>query len=118
MERFISIFENSSPKGSFREHKINYEILQLWADSRYLQSGPLKLWNLWSRYTREASHRCTQKLFGKRAVLMSASLGTETGIRHPKGGFSGRSDPTETLYRAIFRISSSPASLESNQNFS
>ena len=42
MELFISIFENSSPKGSFRQNKINYEILQLSADSRYLQSGPLK----------------------------------------------------------------------------
>ena len=41
MELFISIFENSSPKGSFRSNKINYEILQLSADSRYLQSGPL-----------------------------------------------------------------------------
>ena len=40
MELFISIFENSSPKGSFRSNKINYEILQLSADSRYLQSGP------------------------------------------------------------------------------
>ena len=42
MELFISIFENSSPKGSFRQNEINYEILQLQADSRYLQSGPLK----------------------------------------------------------------------------
>ena len=42
MELFISIFENSLPKGSFRQNKINYEILQLSADSRYLQSGPLK----------------------------------------------------------------------------
>ena len=42
MELFISIFENSSPKGSFRQNKINYEILQLSADSRQLQSGPLK----------------------------------------------------------------------------
>ena len=42
MELFISIFENSSPKGSFRYNKINYEILQLSADSRQLQSGPLK----------------------------------------------------------------------------
>ena len=42
MELLISIFENSSAKGSFRSNKINYEILQLSADSRYLQSGPLK----------------------------------------------------------------------------
>ena len=42
MELFISIFENSSPKGSFRQNKINYEILQLSEDSRYLRSGPLK----------------------------------------------------------------------------
>ena len=42
VELFISIFENSSPKGSFRQNKINYEILQLSADSRYLQSEPLK----------------------------------------------------------------------------
>ena len=42
MELFISIFENSSAKGSFRSNKISYEILQLSADSRYLQSGPLK----------------------------------------------------------------------------
>ena len=43
MELLISIFENSSAKGSFRSNKISYEILQLSADSRYLQSGPLKL---------------------------------------------------------------------------
>ena len=42
MELLISIFENSSAKGSFRSNKINYEILQLSTDSRYLQSGPLK----------------------------------------------------------------------------
>ena len=42
MELLISIFENSSAKGSFRWNKISYEILQLSADSRYLQSGPLK----------------------------------------------------------------------------
>ena len=42
MELFISIFENSLPKGSFRQNKISYEILQLSADSRQLQSGPLK----------------------------------------------------------------------------
>ena len=41
MELFISIFENSSPKGSVSSNKINYEILQLSADSRYLQSGSL-----------------------------------------------------------------------------
>ena len=41
MELFISNFENSSPKGSFRYNKINYEFLQLSADSRYLQPGPL-----------------------------------------------------------------------------
>ena len=45
MELFISIFENSSAKGSFRSNKINYEILQLSADSRYLQSGPLKIFS-------------------------------------------------------------------------
>ena len=39
MELFISIFENSSAKGSFRSNKINYEILQLSADSRYLPSS-------------------------------------------------------------------------------
>ena len=39
MELFISIFENSSPRGSLRWNKINYEILQLSAD---LQPGPLK----------------------------------------------------------------------------
>ena len=43
MDLFISIFENSSPKGSFRYNKINYEILQLSAESRYLQSGPLRI---------------------------------------------------------------------------
>ena len=42
MELFISIFENRSPKGSFGQNKINYEILQMSADSRYLHSGPLK----------------------------------------------------------------------------
>ena len=42
MELFVSIFKNSLPKGSFRQNKINYEILQLSTDSRYLQSGPLK----------------------------------------------------------------------------
>ena len=42
MELFHFIFQNSSPKGSFRWSKINYEILQLSAHSRYLQSGPLK----------------------------------------------------------------------------
>jgi len=41
MELFISILENSSPKVSFGKNKTNYEILQLSADSRYLQSGPL-----------------------------------------------------------------------------
>ena len=41
MELFISIFEKSSPKGSVSSNKINYEILQLSADSRYLQSGSL-----------------------------------------------------------------------------
>ena len=43
MELFISIFENSSPKGSLRQNQINHEILQVSADSRYLQSGPLKM---------------------------------------------------------------------------
>ena len=43
MEVLISIFENTSAKGSFRSNKINYEISQLSADSRYLQSGPLKI---------------------------------------------------------------------------
>ena len=42
MELFIFIFQNNSPKGSFGWNKINYEILQLSAHSRYLQSGPLK----------------------------------------------------------------------------
>ena len=42
MELLISIFENSSAKGSYGSNKISYEILQLSADSRYLQSGPLK----------------------------------------------------------------------------
>ena len=32
------IFENTSPKGSFWQNKINYDILQLSADSRYLWS--------------------------------------------------------------------------------
>ena len=41
MELFISILKNSSAKGSFRSSKINYEILQLSADSRYLQSGKI-----------------------------------------------------------------------------
>ena len=41
MELLISIFENSSAKGSLRSNKISYKILQLSADSRYLQSGPL-----------------------------------------------------------------------------
>ena len=41
MELLISIFENSSAKGSFRSNKISYEILQLSAGSRYLQSGAL-----------------------------------------------------------------------------
>ena len=41
MELFISIFKNSSAKGSFSLNKINYEILQLSADSRYLQSGKI-----------------------------------------------------------------------------
>ena len=43
MELFHFIFQNSSPKGSFGWNKINYEILQLSAHLRYLQSGPLKL---------------------------------------------------------------------------
>ena len=36
MELFNMIFENTSPKGSFWQNKINYDILQLSADSRYL----------------------------------------------------------------------------------
>ena len=45
MELFIFIFSNSSPKGPFGWNKINYKILQLSAQSRYLQSAPLKLLN-------------------------------------------------------------------------
>ena len=42
MELFNMIFENTSPKGSFWQNKINYDILQLSADSRYLWSYVLK----------------------------------------------------------------------------
>ena len=38
MELFNMIFENTSPKGSSWQNKINYDILQLSADSRYLWS--------------------------------------------------------------------------------
>ena len=42
MELFNMIFENASPKGSFWQNKINYDILRLSADSRYLWSYVLK----------------------------------------------------------------------------
>ena len=38
MELFNMIIENTSPKGSFWQNKINYDILQLSADSQYLWS--------------------------------------------------------------------------------
>ena len=42
MELFNTIFENSSPKGSFRLNKIKFEILVLSPDSSYLWSAVLK----------------------------------------------------------------------------
>ena len=40
------IFENTSLKGSFWQNKINYDILQLSADSRYLWSYVLNNYGL------------------------------------------------------------------------
>ena len=42
VELFNMIFENTSPKGSFWQNKIDCDILQLSADSRYLWSYVLK----------------------------------------------------------------------------
>ena len=43
IELFDTIFEKDSLKGSFRKNEMNYEILQLSADSRYLSSVALKV---------------------------------------------------------------------------